>query len=229
MVKSMHLEYFFDAAVPDVWPSNGIRTWVRQIAGDDIADCLPSENFDRATLKELALPGSGCPTEAVMWAVLAWGKMHRRHAKTFYNCNGEAIEICDRIRKIGINRLESFDLFNKSLDTVHGITAAFFTKLMFFISKTHDGYIMDQWTGKSVNLIFDKEIVILERSGHVSKKNCVDNYAEFCRSIDWLAQQYPIESPMQPVDGEWIEMALFSRGGRKAAKWRKYVRENYEI
>lgn len=227
MTPGLHLEPFLDMAKPGIWPNNGVRHWVRNIAGDEVADPLLADDLSRADLKQLAGVNSGCPTVSVMWAILGWGKMHRRHARTFLIGQNRAVEICDDIRRGNVDCHGAFDSFSKSLDLMPGITAAFFSKLIFFLSPDHNGYIMDQWTSKSVNLIFDREVVVLGYSGHVSKRNSMANYVDFCGCVEWLAEAFPKNSPYQPVDAEWIEMALFSKGGRNADQWRKYVRDHW--
>jgi hypothetical protein len=227
MTPGLHAEPFWTMGKPRPWPVSDVRAWVRKVA-DNEADNLALENYERKELKDLARPDSGCPTSTVMWAILGWGKMRERNARLFLGGVTRAVEICEEIRRSNVDRLDAFDLFAKSLNEIPGITAAYFTKLIYFLGPGHDGYIMDQWTSKSVNLIFDRPIVLLD-TGFVSKRNTRANYAAYCQCIEWLARQYPEQSPYQPVDGEWIERALFSSGGKgeEVGAWRQYVRDNW--
>lgn len=94
----------------------------------------------------------------------------------------------------------------------------------------HDGYIMDQWTSLSVNLLFSRSahpIVDLttakfkgRRTDTVSDRNSADDYEAFCLCIDELAENLGIQGPAKAE--EWI----FSKGGRHPAPWRSHVLAN---
>ena len=110
-----------------------------------------------------------------------------------------------------------------------GMGPAFFTKLIFFLGKNHDGYIMDQWTSLSVNFLACKEdrpIVKLrpdpyqERAVHtVTDQNSPEVYEHFCLFIEHIASRLGV------TDAAKVEEWLFSRGGRQPAPWRKHVRD----
>lgn len=89
-----------------------------------------------------------------------------------------------------------------------GMGPAYFTKLICFLSRDLNGYTMDQWTAKSINLLLMKPLVKLTSSGLVSKSNTATTYEEFCLGIESLAKIIK----KNPLDTE--EM-LFSNGGNK--------------
>lgn len=98
---------------------------------------------------------------------------------------------------------------------------AYFTKLICFLNPNLNGYIMDQWTAKSVNIICGKEIVKLTPQGFVdSIKNDTKVYRAFCEVIDQIAK----EVNMKGID---IEESMFSNGGRKKGGWRRFLIENW--
>jgi hypothetical protein len=98
-----------------------------------------------------------------------------------------------------------------------GLGPAFFTKLIIFMRAIEDGYVMDQWVAKSINLLVGMNIV--EMAGEtVSLKNTSEKYEQFCLAIDRLSETLGI-SP------DATEQALFSIGGKRAGEWRKYVRD----
>src|SRR5690606_3910358 len=105
-----------------------------------------------------------------------------------------------------------------------GMGPAFFTKLIFFMGQSPRGYILDQWTARSVNLLFCDDPIKLLPGGFVSDANDATAYERFCTRVEQLA---PIlsEATGQPHCGEEAERAIFSRGGKRAGKWRRYVRQ----
>jgi hypothetical protein len=132
-----------------------------------------------------------------------------------------------------LSHLEAYDEFYKlKHDPTYklpGLGPAFFTKLIFFCLPPHKGYIMDQWTAKSVNLLTGKNIVSFS-DGYVSEKNTICNYECFCEVIEQLGQRLHGENKEKNnkkiENGEKIEMAMFSRGVYRSEKrwpWRQYV------
>jgi hypothetical protein len=205
------------------WIGNG-KKWVHDIAGAAIADGLPDKISSRAQLFQISHKASQFSIETVVWAILAWGKMRKNNALRLKQHIEDLKKIAEFIRNNDINRDRSFSLFD-SFICEHGnvgMTAAYFTKLIFFLSERHDGYIMDQWTSKSVNLISGKNIVLLNSAGLVSKSNKSSNYIEFCNYIEFLATELSAIRGSK-VNGAEIEMALFSKGGQKKLPWREYV------
>jgi hypothetical protein len=99
---------------------------------------------------------------------------------------------------------------------------AYFTKLICFVNPNLKGYIMDQWTAKSINLIFDNKIVALNNSGHVTDRNNAAIYEDFCLKIEYLADLLNLK----PID---LEENLFSNGGVNKGKWRQFVVDNWNI
>jgi hypothetical protein len=109
-----------------------------------------------------------------------------------------------------------WELKSKGNNRLPGLGPAFSTKLIFFMRAIEDGYVMDQWLAKSVNLLVGEKVV--EMAGEaVSPKNTPENYENFCLAIDCLSETLGI-SP------DATEQALFSIGGKKPGKWREYVR-----
>jgi hypothetical protein len=97
---------------------------------------------------------------------------------------------------------------------------AYFTKLICFVNPNLKGYIMDQWTSKSINLLFENKIVFLNASGHVSDKNTSQIYEDFCLKIEYLADLLNLK----PID---LEENLFGNGGVNKGKWRQFVVDNW--
>ncbi len=157
-------------------------------------------------------------------AILSWGGMNREHGKSLF----EQKEWLDIIAKMSNNaiktRKEAYELFaalrkNKKLK---GMGPAYFTKLICFVNPNLKGYIMDQWTSKSINLLFDNKIVSLNNAGHVADKNTAQIYEDFCIKIEYLADLLKLK----PIE---LEENLFSNGGINKGKWRQFVVDNWNI
>jgi hypothetical protein len=160
--------------------------------------------------------------EELAIAILSWGGMNREHGKSLFQ-NKEWLNLIDKMRRNEITtRDEAYELFknlrkNKKLK---GMGPAYFTKLICFVNPNLKGYIMDQWTSKSINLLFDSKIVLLTNSGHVGDKNSAAVYDDFCLKIEYLAGLLKLK----PID---LEENLFSNGGVNKGKWRQFVLNNW--
>lgn len=152
---------------------------------------------------------------------MAWGGQNRKHGQTLFARFDEIEPIIDDMRTERIDHIQAYKNFDEvwQKDVPLGMGAAYFTKLIFFCEPSHKGFIMDQWTSKSTNLICDENIVHLA-SGHVSKKNDAETYDQFCAIVTDIAQDLKIPAEM-------VEMAMFSKGGRNKEPWRDYVVKQY--
>jgi hypothetical protein len=113
-----------------------------------------------------------------------------------------------------------------------GCGPAYYTKLIFFLTKHLDqrGFIMDQWLGRSINLLADREVVRFYRprrkaplkQRYVHKKNSCSAYEEFCAAVRNLTLVSGETDPDVRVREENVEMRLFS-DGRGKGDWREYV------
>ena len=97
-------------------------------------------------------------------AIMAWGGQNRNHGKILFNRFNEIESIIASMRNGEIDHLHAYQNFYNIWTNKQslGMGAAYFTKAIFFCIPESKGYIMDQWTSKSVNLIFDKEIIKLQ-------------------------------------------------------------------
>ena len=121
----------------------------------------------------------------------------------------------------GYSRQQAYDLF--AVDPIPGLGPSFFTKLVYFFRPDLTvGYIMDQWTGKSINLISGHHVVRMYGDSPTSL-NIGENYDSFCRVIEFLATQ-------ENSTGDELEQRLFSQNGlygRQRGAWRDHVRAHW--
>lgn len=154
-------------------------------------------------------------------AVMAWGGQNWEHGEMLFKRRDDILPVIQKLRQSKCSPKQAYyEFLGIWKQGKLGMGAAYFTKLIFFCDPNHRGFIMDQWTAKSVNLICGKKIVDLQ-GGYVSKKNDSDVYERFCNIIEDIARNFT-------KSGEEIEIAMFSKGGRKKQAWRQYVFDTYE-
>lgn len=204
------------------WLSRAPQNWARHVTGET-RPTLPIERQDRYALREW-LPGANL--EDKLLAVSAWGGMEIRHGRTMWGARIGAPDR-DSLMQIlqdlpNLDRRIAYTRFrNLRLDRgIPGVGPAYFTKMIHFIGPK-DGYILDQWTARSVNLLFGPIVhikKIFNRNGspawQVADQNSTSHYERYCRSVEQLASMFE-------ADPSEIESALFARG-----QWRERLEEN---
>ena len=179
------------------------------------------------------------PTIDCVISILAWGGRDVKNGSTALSTVEDWLPICDEIRSGNLSRANAYEKFKsiRGVDAnpkLQGMGPAYYTKLIFFLmpQQIEQGYIMDQWTGASVNLISGIRLVKLNRTINrykkieesVSDDNTKDDYENFCKFIEYIAKRLR-EELQKAVDPATVELAMFSFGGREKGEWRKYVIE----
>ena len=160
---------------------------------------------------------------AVTVAILAWGGMRVDNARRLFNKWDYVNPIIEKIRSGSIEtRKLAYQLFFCSRAEGHlpGLGVSYYTKLICFLNHELNAFILDQWTGKSINLLWHEPFIKFD-GNRVNDKNNSDTYEEFCQRIEELAGLLRVK----PLDAE---ERLFSNGGHKTGIWREYLKDNYE-
>ncbi len=185
----------------------------RQISRDDIF-------FRRSKVKSCE------ELKLLVIAICAWGGMRHGNARTaFSNYNNGWSAICEAVFQGNLSKGEAYEKFRERFvsRSLVGIGAAYFTKLIYFLSPEHDGYIMDQWTARSINALFLKpggKIVDLNSQNLVdTRANDRASYEEFCSCMDKGARLLHID------DTGRFEQLIFSHGGKRPGRWRKLIKD----
>ena len=148
--------------------------------------------------------------------------MRRDHGRMLFDNLNYLLPFVDLLRNKKIeSRFEAFDKIQKIRISgkLPGLGIGYFTKLICFLAPQLNGYIMDQWVSKSINLLSDKEIVRITNKVWVDDRNNADVYERFCTKIDEIAE-------ILECDGFEAEKRLFSVG-RGNGTWRKYLIKHY--
>ena len=115
---------------------------------------------------------------------------------------------------------------------IKGCRPAYYTKLLFFFGNGNT-YIMDQWTSKSIELLWtidDRIGIIFDNGGnYVQSNNHSGLYEEFCNRMEilTLTANNLTNSNFTPTE---IEERIFSNGanlGQVLGTWRAYVQANW--
>lgn len=148
--------------------------------------------------------------------IMAWGGMTEKNGKLAWSDRFKWLPI---VRKMLLGRLNAVDAYQAfSVARTAGMGPAYFTKLIYFCTKdrvSFSGYIMDQWTAKSINLLFDSPRIKLTSSGYVSRNNSKTIYRAYCYKVRWLATKLG-QGPDE------IEERLFSH---RRGEWRNHLKK----
>lgn len=235
LLASDHSELFATnllSANCESWAGGNILEFAKYVSGKGITIDLsgyPNIKLDRKNLFGLVSETTNSTFKCCI-AILAWGGMNREHAASAFSSWGDWEPIASKIRSGDLTRSEAYNAFYqlRKSKKLKGLGPAYFTKIIYFLSKEENrGYIMDQWTARSVNLLLNTKAIGLIKSTaksqkvsyFVTDKNTDRTYENFCLFIEHMAQ-------VHQTTPDLIEMSLFSIGKRKGkerGKWRNYV------
>jgi hypothetical protein len=215
-----HIHKFSEAQhEPQMAVGGSPGAWAKQVA-PEVENRLFERPLDRHELRrQCAVPTT--TAEECFFLCMAWGGMNRRHGRSLWQRRKAWVPLLQELRQTTVPRGDAFDRFMKLRHegNLPGMRAAYFTKLIFFLRSEADGYILDQWTGKSVNLLTGRPVVSLNGLGLVDDQNTGTQYETFCCTIEALAARLGREP-------EGVEERLMSEG-RGRGEWRNYVRNHW--
>lgn len=196
--------------------------WAASVNYQAPAGTLSKDKFCRNQVRAYCQSADHTPENCFV-TIMAWGGSALRlpYRQQAWAARDRWINTVSFLRNEELDRADAYDnlMALKINGDLPGLGPAFFTKLIFFMLPDRRGYIMDQWLGKSINLLVGKPVVKMDGEC-VSLRNTSANYENFCAEVDCLATQLQL-SP------EATEHALFSKGGHYPEPWRLYVREHY--
>jgi hypothetical protein len=180
---------------------------------------LPSCKLDRSSVRGICQN----PANPVLFGyicAMAWGGQSDQFGNLTDAWANSALIApqLQLLRAGGLSRAQAYKLFTGP-NHIRGLGPAFFTKLLYFFSPSPDFYIMDQWTGKSVDLLTGTKVVRMAGDA-VSSTNACGNYQAYCEEVDTMAL-------LLGIAGEDVEEMLMSKGGRQPWAWRQHVRKHW--
>jgi hypothetical protein len=202
----------FEKLNPEPWRGKNPIKWCEDVTGSSPCNRAAvrgagPEPMDRGRLFKFCAQ-SDAEAEDIFLAVCAWGGMRVNNGKRAWPCASDWGPVINKLRTDCADRREAYQLFSclRDENNLPGVGPAYFTKLIFFVRPSLCGYIMDQWTARSINLLYGKTIRLTH--GQSVAENDPEIYEDFCRKIENVAER--LRRPPEEA-----ERALFSSGGRR--------------
>ena len=196
--------------------------WVEDLRLHGVPDVakLPTKPLDRASVRSICrdtkmpvLFGYVC---AMCWGAQEKGPRGSKGATEAWESRNQIKNYLEALREGNLDRCGAYNLFRNG-GKVKGLGPSYFTKLLFFFSPADNFWIMDQWTGKSINLLTGSGKNVVRFSGSSpSDQNKGGNYQAYCQEVDALAN-------LLKTNGDEIEQRLMSKGKPSPWPWRKHV------
>ena len=199
-----------------------VQSWAQSVTGSTAKyPDLEQDRVSRVRLREICQSPSAS-LEVCFLSCMAWGGMNRRHGRLAWASCGEWIKALAVLKSGGLTREAAYQSFAdlRAHKKLPGVGPAYFTKLMYFLRPEGDSYIMDQWTGKSIQLLTGAPLPHMTRQGWITDANGGAEYEQYCQAVDSLATELHIS-------GQEAEERIFSVGGKKPGEWRAYVKKQW--
>ncbi|MBB5211479.1 hypothetical protein [Microbulbifer hydrolyticus] len=228
-----HLEVLFEnilSAEEESWTGCNIRKYASDLSSLGLqidVDAFPNAALSRKQVFDYVKNSSSTLLNSCI-LICAWGGMNRKHCcSAFSNWLGWKA-VAENILDGCISRKEAYEAFSRLRKNrnLPGMGPAYFTKIIYFLSKPKNrGYIMDQWTARSFNLLHGQHDIRMNKQvkgsgeiqAHVSDKNTSIVYEKFCRFIENTAV-----SLGEAVSADDVELSMFSEGKGRGV-WRSYL------
>lgn len=196
--------------------------WANQVFPNYKFDGTLDKRFERSQLFDYCKNSQNNDLH-VLVAILSWGGMRRDHGRLLEKQLPLLLSLVKDLRNgIFLTRKEAFFKIQnmRKSGELPGLGIGYFTKLICFLAPNLNGYIMDQWVAKSINLLTGKAQVQLTNGNWVNDENTAETYEIFCYYVDKLGE-------LLECSGFEAEERIFSVGGRKKGDWRNYLVNNY--
>jgi len=221
-MNEIHLNYLIQIGDNDQgYVGNNSLGWANHVLLDNNFDNYLNRQFNRYELFQYCQDINNSDLN-VLAAILSWGGMRRDHGRLLFNNLESVMFLVNKLRNGTYHtRQIAFTTFQnyRANGFLPGLGIGYFTKLICFLSPNLNGYIMDQWVGKSINLLTGQNIVNITGNNWVNDNNNADTYEVFCTHIDNLAI-------LLNCSGFEAEKRIFSVGRGNGA-WRNYLIQNY--
>ena len=161
-------------------------------------DDLERSKFNHLKLRKICSDHDAYDIEDCILIILIWGQI--RPSPTTLNLAWKSLnslsikKFLEDIRSGKENERKKiysrFAAYRKS-GKLKGIDTAYFTKIIYFLMNKDQGrgYILDQFTARSTNILLKQNIININKNGTVeSRKNDAEVYEKYCTFIEDLAK-----------------------------------------
>lgn len=222
-MNEIHLNYLIQLGdIQQGYVGNNSLNWGNSVIVQQNLDHNLNMMFDRYQLLEYCQNANNNDINVIV-AILSWGGMRRDHGRRlFQNPNGLYTLVGNLRGGHYGSRQEAFEAFYEMRRNglLPGIGIGYYTKLICFLAPNLNGYIMDQWVSKSINLLINnREFIHLTNNNWVNDNNTPEIYERFSQYVDELGQ-------ILNCSGFEAEKRIFSVG-RGQGQWRNYLIQNY--
>ncbi len=227
------LEHFLEIARPsESWRAPHTESFVKSLQLPQLEQLIsnsPLQQFtelDRARVAHV-LNSSYCSDDLCALTILVWGGIRRDNARRAFLAIDQWRSVFADVRRNALDRRLAYDLFAKLRpNKLPGVGPAYYTKFIYFLTHNRKsrGYIMDQWTSLSINIIYGRPLIQMNKgkTGYVvSDRNSGDNYDCYCSKVEEIADHVG-KTPDE------VELMLFSEG-RGRGLWREFVKKSYPL
>lgn len=229
-----HLDFLFKnilSSEDESWAGFNIRSYAKSLKNlglrIDIED-FPDKALSRRDVFDYVTNCSNKLFNSCI-VICAWGGMNRKHCYSAFDKWFSWKSVAEDILSGNATRAGAYDEFAslREKKQLPGMGPAYYTKLIYFLSQPKNrGYIMDQWTARSYNLLHEHRDILMnkhvKKSGevqaHVSDKNTSSTYEKFCYFIEKTA-----DTLGEAVSADDVELSMFSEGRGKGV-WRSYLK-----
>ncbi len=235
-MNPQHATYFLNTIDEFQWNSIPIRHWINILHNnheiDIVAEIFPEQGLSKGELLAHCQSSTYSIKEKCIMILIWGGMIGQRINNTLDYCNGYTAQTELAFLRLMRcrTRFEAFQVLKDSKENnlLPGVGVAFYTKFLFFLRPDLNGYILDQWTGKSYNLLMqgeNHELGPIPFQGNVvQNQTTAEQYEHFCQTIDTLTIAYNLHHNTN-LSGYQVEGKLFTAGGN----WRAYLNQHYPL
>ena len=200
--------------------------------------------LDHSKLDEICKDHETYDIEDCVLAILAWGQIYatkNNFIPAWKSLNKPEIKSFLEDIRIGrsCNRKEIYQKFTdyRLSGELKGLNTPYFTKLIYFLMRGEArGYILDQFTAISANVLLKKNIININKDNKVDcKKNDAEVYEKYCEFIENLAIYLDdhfrerLEERDARIEPKHAEIFIFYDNGKKdSSGWRSKAAKIFE-
>ena len=160
-------------------------------------------------------------------SIMAWGgrNFHNYRLSLAVGNAQRVMDLVQHLRASESGREQDFAFTQRAAKDIKGLGISFYTKLLFFLRPNPDAYILDQWTVKSVSVLFPQTGIKPTPSGLPDPSTAPETYGSFCRAIESCVGDSEGGWGAAWKTGEEVERTIFDR---PRGPWRAWIKGQFK-